>query len=143
MFNFTLRHVEEIYNLVDAISTFVETKICPEDRISEKSRHKFFLVALQTKSEEMLKEVKDEIDRQKLQYPDSDYTDLLNDLDRAEAMYAGQIQGPGSERRNADGNIIDESLLRFDSQDSNVDRAFHFFMKLTDANLRAPTLKAF
>ena len=40
------------------------------------------------------------------------------------------------------GNTIDESLLRFESQDGNVDRAFHFFLKLVDANTKAPTHKS-
>ena len=129
------------HDLVEAINIFIDTKIWPDELNSESSRYKFFLVALQTGGEDLITEMKKEIENQKRLYPDSDCLAFETDLIRAQTMFADQTQGEGGQRTDAEGEIVDESLLRFDSQDGNVDCAFHFIIKLVEANSKPPSLK--
>ena len=81
--------------------------------------------------------MKEEIDKQKRLHPESDSTAFEADMVRAETMFADQSRGA----RDADGEVVDKMLLRFESQDGTVDRCFHFIMKLVEANSKAPSLK--
>ena len=83
----------------------------------------------------------DELKKQKAEHPDSDSSDFEFDMNKARTMFAAQSAGPSGARKDANGETIDDSLLRFESQDGTVDRCFHFIMKLFYANPKAPSNK--
>ena len=124
-------HIE----ISEAINTFCDTLIWPEETVSLKSRSRHFTVAKQMKDYSLISKLNDAIDTQKSVFADSNYDDILLDLDYSRQMI--DQQEAQIERLKAS---EDESLARFVGQDSNLDRAFHFLFKLHQAHPEVPSM---
>ena len=127
--------------LREAVEYFAETKVWPDGMISLKSRYKFFIVAMQTEGQDILQTLTDSIDNQMTHYSDADYSDILEDLHTARQAYEGQLEFAADRKREGAERSAEDSLLRFESQDNNIDRAFQFIFKLVEAHPEVPSLK--
>ena len=113
----TFRQIKMKVELGEAVDCFIETLVWPDELISLKARYKFFIVAMQTEGEEILQKLSTAIETQMDAYPDADYSDIQFDLAKAKQAYDEQLALMAS-----GGRTSDDSLLRFENQDNNIDR---------------------
>ena len=122
--------------LNEAVDSFAETLVWPDELVSLKARHKFFVVALQVDDKEVLQKLSSAIGKQMESYPVADNSDIIGDLKRAEHIYEEQKALFEEGGKSSDG-----SVARFESQDSTIDRAFQFLMKLVEAHPEVPSMR--
>ena len=125
-----------IYELPQAVDEFEDTHVWPDEIVSLKARHKHFVVAMQLDNLSVLQKLGSAVESQLAAYPDADYNDILEELKYADDMFKEQ-KAHFEQLKNSDGT----STMRFDSQDSNLDRAFQFIYKLVESHPEVPSLK--
>ena len=96
---------------------------------------------MQTEGQDILQILADNIESQMTLYSDADYSDIFDDLNTAKQAYEGQLELAADRRKDRGGRSAEDSLLRFESQDNNIDRAFQFIFKLIGAHPEVPSLK--
>ena len=80
------------YEINEAVHMFCDTYVWPEEVVSLKSRIKHFVVAKQMDDSDIFERLIEMISTQKKVFPDSDFTDILHDMDRADEMLEQQKQ---------------------------------------------------